>query len=251
MEGTDAEVFAELKHNTLLPRQLAAELHMRPAPPEGTALPPEAARSPAQLTLIVSHLAALGYGVTSRVDNTGGQPGCCSRECFARLVIPLLLSLLAGSRSSKMLSFNNSQPLQHAAPPCAAILLLVAPVQSTPVPTLPRCSLHSCSNPALCHASCVIAEFAWLHVERVWPYGAARAAHSRPGSEQSSSSSSTAFAMEEEAQEDAPPRAKRLVVSMASFPGRAQFAAPTVYSIMHGTRKPDALYFWVTVNVSR
>jgi hypothetical protein len=80
MEGPDAEVFAELKHSTLLPRQLAAELHLRPPAPEATALPAEAARSPAQLALIFSHLAGLGYGVTSRVDNTGGQPGCCSRE---------------------------------------------------------------------------------------------------------------------------------------------------------------------------
>jgi hypothetical protein len=86
MEGPDAQVFAELRHNTTLPRQIAAELHLRPPPPEATALPPEAARSPAQLALIFSHLAALGYGATSRVDNTGGQPGCCSRECFARVL---------------------------------------------------------------------------------------------------------------------------------------------------------------------
>lgn len=171
MEGPDAAVFAQLKHNTLLPRQLAAELHIRPPPPEATALPPEAARSPAQLALIFAHLAALGYGATSRVDNGGGQPGCCS-------------------------------------------------------------------------------QFAWLHVEKVWAYGPARAAHSRPGSKQSSGGSA-ALVAEEGEQEEGPPRAKRLVVSMASFPGRAEFGAPTVYSIMHGTRKPDALYFWVTVNVSR
>eukprot|EP00878_Enallax_costatus_P012503 GHUV01013058.1.p1 GENE.GHUV01013058.1~~GHUV01013058.1.p1 ORF type:complete len:623 (+),score=48.64 GHUV01013058.1:389-2257(+) len=48
-----------------------------------------------------------------------------------------------------------------------------------------------------------------------------------------------------------PKRAGRLVVSLSSFPGRAEFAAPTVYSIMHGTRKPDALYFWVPVGVAR
>lgn len=87
MEGPDAAVFAQLKHNTLLPRQLAAELHIRPPPPEATALPPEAARSPAQLALIFAHLAALGYGATSRVDNGGGQPGCCSRECHEHVVI--------------------------------------------------------------------------------------------------------------------------------------------------------------------
>jgi hypothetical protein len=84
-------------------------------------------------------------------------------------------------------------------------------------------------------------------VERVWPHGAAN--RSKPGTQQGSGSSSTAFAADEA--QLAPPRAKRLVVSMASFPGRAEFAAPTVYSIMHGTRKPDALYFWVPVNVSR
>jgi hypothetical protein len=94
------------------------------------------------------------------------------------------------------------------------------------------------------------AEFAWLHVERVWPYGAARTAHSRPGSQQGAGSSAVLAEVEGE-QDEGPPKAKRLVVSMASFPGRAEFGAPTVYSIMHGTRKPDALYFWVTVNVSR
>jgi hypothetical protein len=47
------------------------------------------------------------------------------------------------------------------------------------------------------------------------------------------------------------PRVKRLVVSMSSFPGRAELAIPTVYSIMYGKRVPDALYFWVAVNVSR
>ncbi|KAF6251797.1 methyltransferase domain-containing protein [Scenedesmus sp. NREL 46B-D3] len=169
MEGKDAEVFAQLKHTMLLPRQLAAELHIRPPPPEATVLPAEAARSPAHVALIFSHLAALGYGVTSRSDNRGGQPGCC-------------------------------------------------------------------------------AEFSWLHVERVWPHGAARSMRTKPGGS-GSSSSVTAFAADEAQLK--PVKAKRLVVSLSSFPGRAEFAAPTVYSIMHGTRKPDALYLWVTVNVSR
>jgi hypothetical protein len=80
MEGKDAEVFAQLRHNVSLPRQLAAELHIRPPPPEGTALPAEAARDPAQLALIFSHLAGLGYGVTWRNDNKGGQPGCCAGQ---------------------------------------------------------------------------------------------------------------------------------------------------------------------------
>uniref|UniRef100_A0A383VJC2 Methyltransferase domain-containing protein n=1 Tax=Tetradesmus obliquus TaxID=3088 RepID=A0A383VJC2_TETOB len=170
MEGKDAEVFAELRHNVPLPRQLAAELHIRPAPTEDTALPADAARSPAQLALIFSHLAGLGYGVTWRNNNMGGQPGCC-------------------------------------------------------------------------------AEFSWLHVERVWPHGAARATH--PGSSSGSSSSGSSAVLAAEEAQQQPPRAKRLVVSLASFPGRAELAAPTIYSIMHGTRKPDALYFWVTVNVSR
>jgi hypothetical protein len=130
-----------------------------------------------------------------------------------------------------------------------------------------RCSLYICCDPASYHTACMTAELAWLHVERVWhhePHGimhhdhgaahTAHTAHSRPGSKQSSSSSSSnsaAFASTEGQPEERPLRAKRLVVSMASFPGRAEFAAPTVYSIMQGTRKPDALYFWVSVNVSR
>ncbi|KAF6255991.1 hypothetical protein COO60DRAFT_1702558 [Scenedesmus sp. NREL 46B-D3] len=50
---------------------------------------------------------------------------------------------------------------------------------------------------------------------------------------------------------DPPLRAKRLVVSLSSFPGRVEFVNPTIYSIMHGLRKPDALYLWVPLNVSR
>jgi hypothetical protein len=80
----------------------------------------------------------------------------------------------------------------------------------------------------------------------VWPHGAARPLHSKAAAAISSATADAA----DEAQLK-PPRAKRLVVSLASFPGRAEFAAPTVYSIMHGTRKPDTLYFWVAVNVSR
>jgi hypothetical protein len=104
MEGKDAEVFAELRHSVLLPRQLAAELHLRPPPPEATALPAEAARSPAQVALIFSHLAALGYGVTSRNDNTGGQPGCCAGwSCHqaARWLL-LLCSLNANARQQQL-----------------------------------------------------------------------------------------------------------------------------------------------------
>lgn len=97
MEGKDAEVFAELRHNVPLPRQLAAELHIRPAPTEDTALPADAARSPAQLALIFSHLAGLGYGVTWRNNNMGAArllcrsvdaPGCGWRTdaCVQALV---------------------------------------------------------------------------------------------------------------------------------------------------------------------
>ncbi|KAF8056746.1 hypothetical protein HT031_006244 [Scenedesmus sp. PABB004] len=38
---------------------------------------------------------------------------------------------------------------------------------------------------------------------------------------------------------------------MSSFPGRAELAVPTVYSIMYGRRVPDAFYFWVALNVTR
>uniref|UniRef100_A0A383V8V7 Methyltransferase domain-containing protein n=1 Tax=Tetradesmus obliquus TaxID=3088 RepID=A0A383V8V7_TETOB len=48
-----------------------------------------------------------------------------------------------------------------------------------------------------------------------------------------------------------PLRAKRLVVSVSSFPGRVEYINPTIFSIMHGLRKPDALYIWVPLNVSR
>jgi hypothetical protein len=38
---------------------------------------------------------------------------------------------------------------------------------------------------------------------------------------------------------------------MSSFPGRVEYVNPTIFSIMHGLRKPDALYLWVPINVSR
>jgi hypothetical protein len=50
---------------------------------------------------------------------------------------------------------------------------------------------------------------------------------------------------------DPPLRAKRLVVSMSSFPGRVEYVNPTIFSIMNGLRKPDKLYLWVPLNVSR
>jgi hypothetical protein len=109
------------------------------------------------------------------------------------------------------------------------------------------CSSVQAPPPTTAWLPCgLAAEFSWLHVERVWPHGAARPLHGKAGA---AVGSATAFAADEAQLK--PLRAKRLVVSLASFPGRAEYAAPTVYSIMHGTRKPDTLYFWVTVNVSR
>lgn len=83
-------------------------------------------------------------------------------------------------------------------------------------------------------------------MERVAPYSASRAAQVSRAAARANT-----FEAEQEAALAALPKAKRLVVSMSSFPGRAQYANPSVYSIMRGLRKPDAFYFWIAMNVSR
>lgn len=95
------------------------------------------------------------------------------------------------------------------------------------------------------------AESSWLLVEQFRQYNSNnRPAHiPRPPAMRSPGAPSTLTATAHHRHKRL--TAKRLVVSLASFPGRAEYAAPTVYSIMHGTRKPDVLYFWVTVGVKR
>jgi hypothetical protein len=91
-----------------------------------------------------------------------------------------------------------------------------------------------------CDASPAAAAYSFLHVE----HSSARAGRSRSAHRANASSA-------DDATVEPPRRAKRLVVSMSSFPGRVEYINPTVFSIMYGLRKPDALYLWVPVNVSR
>lgn len=122
----------------------------------------------------------------------------------------------------------------------------------------------TCTLTSLFSVTVLLAEFSWLKVEHVCvpqakaPTPTAAISNTTESATPAAASSSAITvsvadkaAPAAEAEPPKPPRAKRLVVSMASFPGRAEFAAPTVYSIMYGTRVPDALYFWVPVGVKR
>jgi hypothetical protein len=42
-----------------------------------------------------------------------------------------------------------------------------------------------------------------------------------------------------------------VVVSLSSFPGRAEYMPPTVHSIMHGKLQPDKMYIWIPRVVQR
>lgn len=70
-----------------MPEQLVVELHYyRGNVVPGVALiSPAAPRAPAQMALLMSHMAALGYGVAARDDNTKtADTACCTEVTFVR-----------------------------------------------------------------------------------------------------------------------------------------------------------------------
>jgi hypothetical protein len=55
-------------------------------PIPGHELSPAAPHDPAQLGLLIAHLAGLGYGISARDDNTmTADKGCCSEVTFLRV----------------------------------------------------------------------------------------------------------------------------------------------------------------------
>lgn len=86
IEGHEPGVLAELRHDTPLPRQIVVEIHMLPDPPAG--LSPTAPRTPAQLALLMMHMASLGYGVVGQEDNIWGAAGCCAEWTFLHVERP-------------------------------------------------------------------------------------------------------------------------------------------------------------------
>jgi hypothetical protein len=86
IEGHEPSVLAELRHNTPLPRQVVIEIHMRA--PAGTAIARPAPRTPAQLALLMMHMAGLGYGIVGQEDNIWGEPGCCAEWTFLHVERP-------------------------------------------------------------------------------------------------------------------------------------------------------------------
>jgi hypothetical protein len=86
IEGHEPAVLAELRHDTPLPRQIVIEIHVRPA--DGTAIARPAPRTPAQLALLMMHMASLGYGVVGQEDNIWGEPGCCAEWTFLHVERP-------------------------------------------------------------------------------------------------------------------------------------------------------------------
>ena len=75
IEGHEPGVLAELRHDTPLPRQIVIELHMY-ATDRPTAIQKPAPRTPAQLSLLVMHMASLGYGVVGQEDNVCKYLAC-------------------------------------------------------------------------------------------------------------------------------------------------------------------------------
>lgn len=82
IEGHEAAVLAELRHDIPLPRQVVIEIHMRPQQGVPTALAAPAARTPAQVALMFMHMASIGYGVVGEEDNIWGEAGCCAEFTF-------------------------------------------------------------------------------------------------------------------------------------------------------------------------
>jgi hypothetical protein len=69
-----------------LPEQILAEVHFQIQPGQFEKdIPPVAAKNQAQMSLLFSHLANLGYGITSREDNGYQNLGCCSEFSFLRV----------------------------------------------------------------------------------------------------------------------------------------------------------------------
>jgi hypothetical protein len=91
IEGHEPGVIAELRHNLPLPRQIVMEIHMRPV--AGTMIQRPAPRTPAQLALLMLHLASLGYGIVGQEDNIWGEgaqtgQGCCAEWTFLHVEQP-------------------------------------------------------------------------------------------------------------------------------------------------------------------
>lgn len=80
IEGYEPGLLAELRHDTPLPRQVVIEIHMLPN--ATVRLANTAPRTPAQLAVLMMHMASLGYGVVGQEDNIWGYPGCCAEWTF-------------------------------------------------------------------------------------------------------------------------------------------------------------------------
>ncbi|KAI8468758.1 MAG: methyltransferase domain-containing protein [Monoraphidium minutum] len=88
IEGHEVEVLSTLRPEDQLPDQLVIELHFfRNNPVPGVAtISPAAPRDSAQLSLLLAHMASLGYGIVARDDNTmTTDVACCTEVTFLRV----------------------------------------------------------------------------------------------------------------------------------------------------------------------
>lgn len=93
IEGHEPGVLAELQYDTVLPSQIAIEIHMLPKDRrEDFGIQPSAPRTPAQMALLMMHVTGLGYGIVGQEDNIWGAPGCCAEWTFLHVERPFALN---------------------------------------------------------------------------------------------------------------------------------------------------------------
>ncbi len=86
------QALAEFKeHWHGLPEQIALEVHFGP----GGVFPVTVAKNVPQMSLLISHLANLGYAIVSRDDNMIGNIGCCSELTFLKVEVRLPVDIFA------------------------------------------------------------------------------------------------------------------------------------------------------------
>lgn len=82
IEGHEPGVLAELRHNSLQPRQMVMEIHMHTPQQDTPNIARTAPRTSSDLALLFMHIASLGYGIVAQEDNIGGLAKCCAEWTF-------------------------------------------------------------------------------------------------------------------------------------------------------------------------